>query len=99
MLSFSFTLETVLSNSRMASSMVMEKVTVMARMTMVTIIPTETLRFILRPPGSDQQHQQHAAHHREQEYPCQQQTTDAQDALAFFFVHKARSASFYLMGI
>jgi len=46
MLSFSFTLVTVRSNSRIASSIVMENVTVIARMTMVTVIPTEILRFI-----------------------------------------------------
>ena len=50
MLSFSFTLVTVWSNSRIASSIVMEKVTVIARMTMVTVIPTEILRFIQCPP-------------------------------------------------
>ena len=47
MLSFSFTLETVLSNSRIATNMVMEKVTVMARITMLTAMPTEILRFIV----------------------------------------------------
>ena len=46
MLSFSLTLLTVLSNRRMANSMVTEKVTVMARMTMVSIIPTEIFLFI-----------------------------------------------------
>ena len=50
MLSFSFTLVTVWSNSRIAISIVMEKVTVIARMTMVTVIPTEILRFIQCPP-------------------------------------------------
>ena len=84
MLSFSFTLETVLSNRRIATSMVMEKVTVMARMTMLTAMPTDILRFIFFPPLSDQQHHNHAAQHGKCKDPCQDQTAHAQDALAFF---------------
>lgn len=34
----------------MAVTIVMEKVTVMARITMVTAMPTEILRFMLAPP-------------------------------------------------
>ena len=98
MLSFSLTLDTVLSNSRMASSMVMENVTVMARMTMVTAIPKEIFRFISVPPRSDQQHQHHAPEDREQEHPCKQQTANAQKALAFFFVHNRQMASFISWG-
>src|SRR5699024_1452580 len=49
---FSLTLLTVLSNSRIASSMVTENVTVMARITMVSIMPTEIFLFIVGPPVS-----------------------------------------------
>src|SRR5699024_8098619 len=77
MLSFSLTLLTVLSNSRMASSMVTEKVTVMARMTMVSIIPTEIFLFIGILPSA-QQHKQGAA---QQGQPQQRRQHHAGDPL------------------
>ena len=86
MLSFSLTLDTVLSNRRIAISIVTEKVTVIARMTMVTIIPTEIFRFIGL-PLSEQKHHSQAPHQREHEHPCQHETAQAQQALTFIFLH------------
>ena len=67
--------------------MVMEKVTVIARMTMVTIIPTEILRFIALLLPSDQQHHRYAPEQGEHEHTRQDQTADLQNVLAFFVVH------------
>src|SRR5699024_404905 len=80
MLSFSLTLLTVLSNRRIASSMVTEKVTVMARITMVSIIPTEIFLFIGILPSA-QQHQQGAAQQGQRQ---QRRQHDAGDPLEPF---------------
>ncbi|EDP22469.1 hypothetical protein FAEPRAM212_00713 [Faecalibacterium prausnitzii M21/2] len=73
----------------MAMSIVMEKVTVMARITIVTAIPKEILRFMVCFLRSEQQHHKDAAQQREYKHPCQNQTADAQHALAFLFVHRS----------